>query len=74
MSTTDTAWTEADSERATRIWGDYQWSHNLTAQRGQAVGIDRASGQIWSGNSANDIVLRLEVHFPNRVVALERVA
>lgn len=60
MSTTDTAWTEADTERATWIWGDYQRSHDLTAQRGQAAGIDPASGRVWFGNSAKDIVLRLE--------------
>ncbi len=60
MSTTAVAWTEAETERATRIWADYQRRHDLTAQRGQAVGIDPASGQVWFGNSAKDIVLRLE--------------
>ncbi|MCW5553076.1 MAG: hypothetical protein KIS67_13065 [Verrucomicrobiae bacterium] len=73
MSTTAVAWTEADTERANRIGCDYQRSHDLTAQRGQAVGLDPASGQVWFGNSAKDIGLRLEVHFPNRVVALERL-
>lgn len=60
MSTTATAWTEVDSDRATWIWADYQRGHDLTAQRGQTVGINLASGQVWFRNSATDIVLRLE--------------
>ena len=60
MYTTDSTWTEADTTRACQIWADYQREHDLTGRVGQAVGIDPASGQVWFGASAKDIVLRLE--------------
>ena len=67
MSTPDATWTEADTKRACQIWADYQREHDLTGSAGQAVGIDPASGQVWFGASAKDIVLRLEsqgIHTP----------
>ena len=67
MSTTEAAWSEADTARACQIWADYQRQHDLTGRAGQAVGIDPASGRVWFGASAKDIVLRLEaqgVHTP----------
>jgi hypothetical protein len=60
MSTAAAAWTEADTVRASQIWEDYQITHDVTARQGQAVGIDPASGRVWFGDSAKDIVLRLE--------------
>lgn len=60
MSTAATMWTEADTVRASQIWADYQRTHDVTGYRGQAVGIDPASGRVWFGESAKDIVLRLE--------------
>ncbi len=53
-------WTEADTLRACRIWADYQRENDVTGHNGQAVGVDPASGRVWFGESAKDIVLSLE--------------
>ena len=60
MSAPDTLWTESDTARAEVIWADYQRENDLIGRKGQAVGIDPASGRIWFGKSAKDIVLRWE--------------
>lgn len=60
MSSPAASWTEADTARAGQIWADYQRANDVTGRIGQAVGIDPASGRVWFGHSAKDIVLRLE--------------
>ena len=60
MSTPAATWTEADTKRAWQIWADYQRTNDVSERTGQAVGIDPASGQVWFGESAKDIVLHLE--------------
>jgi hypothetical protein len=60
MNTPDTALTDADIEKASRLWADYQRTHDVTGHTGQAVGIDPATGQVWFGDSARDIALRRE--------------
>jgi len=60
MSAAAATWTDADTANAKRIWGDYQRTHDVSAHQGQAVGIDPASGRVWLGDSAKDIVLQLE--------------
>lgn len=60
MSAPSTAWTESDTARACQIWADYQRENDVSARKGQAVGIDPASGRVWFGESAKEIVLRLE--------------
>jgi len=52
--------TDADIEKASRFWADYQRTHDISARTGQAVGIDPVTGSVWFGDSAKDIVLRLE--------------
>ena len=67
MSTTETTWTEADTVRAYQIWANYQVENDLSGRTGQAVGIDPASGRVWFGDTAKDIVLHLEgqgIHTP----------
>ena len=67
MSTTAATWTESDTARASQIWETYQSEHDVTDRVGQAVGIDPASGRVWFGASAKDIVLHLEaegIHAP----------
>ena len=49
-------WTEADSDRAQKIWLDYQQHHDLTDKIGQTVGIDPASGSIWFGDSIQSVI------------------
>jgi hypothetical protein len=67
MSTTACNWTEAETVEAGRIWADYQREHDVSEHLGQAVGIDPASGRVWFGKTARDIVQRLDaegVHAP----------
>ena len=60
MNVPGAIWTDADTARACQIWADYQQKHDVAMCIGQAVGIDPASGQVWFGESAKDIVLRLD--------------
>jgi len=48
-------WTEQDTERALRAWEEYQRHHDVSTQKGQAVGIDPESGRLWFGESARAI-------------------
>ena len=67
MNTTEATWNEADTARACQMWENYQREHDVTGRLGQAVGIDPASGRVWFGTSAKDIVLHLEaqgIHAP----------
>lgn len=50
-----TAWTEADTERARKIWTEYQREHDTSSHHGQTAGIDPSSGRVWFGESAADI-------------------
>ena len=49
-----------DVARAKQIWADYQKQHDVSARKGQAVGIDPASGRIWFGESGIDIFRQME--------------
>jgi hypothetical protein len=53
-------WTKADTERAKKIWADYVAAHDLSERQGQAAGIDPASGRIWFGESATEIVQQMD--------------
>jgi len=55
-----TQWAKGDTERALKAWDEYQKSHDVSDQIGQAVGIDPESGRIWFGESALEIVDQLE--------------
>lgn len=50
-----TAWTEADTGEALRIWAEYQRQHDISGQVGRTAGIDPTSGRVWFGESAADI-------------------
>ncbi|MFM9963032.1 MAG: hypothetical protein ACKV2Q_17625 [Planctomycetaceae bacterium] len=54
-STMASDWTSADSARAQQIWDEYLRSHDVAQQKGQAVGIDPATGRVWFGRTALDI-------------------
>jgi hypothetical protein len=54
------AWAEHGTEKAQQFWAEYQRQHDISEQLGQTAGIDPASGRIWFGDSAKDIVLRME--------------
>jgi hypothetical protein len=53
---TVSAWTNADSERAQRVWSDHQRRHDVSDKTGQTAGIDPATGRIWFGDSIQDVV------------------
>jgi hypothetical protein len=53
---TPSTWAEADSLKAREIWAEYQRPHDVSALRGQAVGIDPVSGRVWFGESAAAIM------------------
>lgn len=39
-------WTRAHTERAKRIWQEYQRTHDLSDRMGQVVGIDPDTEQV----------------------------
>ena len=49
-------WTQSDTQRAQQIWAEFTSKNDLSNRLGQAAGIDPASGRIWFGESALDIV------------------
>lgn len=53
-------WTDAATARAQEIWADYQRQHDVSARKGQAVGIDPVSGRVWFGESIVDISRQLD--------------
>ena len=53
-------WTEADTQRARQCWAEYQRQYDVSDRRGQTAGIDPASGRIWFGASAQDIVAQMD--------------
>jgi hypothetical protein len=54
-STSTPTWSEADTATAKRIWAEYQQTHDVSALRGQAAGIDPRTGEVWFGEDAVDI-------------------
>ena len=60
MNTTEAMWSETDTARACQLWENYQREHDVAARVGEAVGIDPSSGRVWFGDSAKDIVMRME--------------
>ena len=66
-------WTDADTARASEIWQTYQASHDLSQLHGKAAGIDPATGRIWFGESAVEIVDQLESEGLNAPLYFVRV-
>ena len=54
------SWTDADTDRACEIWREYQTRHDASHMQGQTAGIDPATGRIWFGESAAEIVKQLQ--------------
>ena len=53
-------WTETETKRAQDVWAVYQRKHDVSDRIGQTAGIDPASGRVWFGESAKDIVAQME--------------
>ena len=66
-------WTEADSRKCKQIWADYQEQHDITERIGQTAGIDPKSGQIWFGDSIQEIVQQRQVEGLTSPLFFERV-
>ena len=49
-------WSQAESNRARKIWSDYEQLHDLSEKAGQTAGIDPTSGRIWFGPSIQDVI------------------
>ena len=58
--TTDTDWTEEDTQRALRFWDEYQKTHDVSTLTGKAVGIEPKSGRVYFGDSASEIMTQRE--------------
>jgi hypothetical protein len=50
-----TSWKPEYTERALRVWEEYENTHDLSGLRGKTAAIDPVSGQVWIGDSAVDI-------------------
>ena len=66
-------WTEADSRKCKQIWTEYQKQHDITDRIGQTAGIDPKSGQIWFGDSIQEIVQQRQVEGLTSPLFFERV-
>ena len=52
-------WTPEKTARARELWQEYQQRHDVSALRGQVVGIDPDGGRLWFGESARAICEQL---------------
>lgn len=66
-------WTDCDSERAKKVWLQYQEEHDISSLIGKTVGIDPNTKQIWFGDSAYEIVLQRLDEGLNSPLYFERV-
>ncbi len=70
---TDSPWTEADTKRALEIWAEYQRRHDVSPQKGQAVGIEPVSGRVWFGERAIHIAAQMRAEGIDRPFYCVRV-
>ena len=52
--------TTSDTQHAQQIWAEFASKNDLSNRLGQAAGIDPASGRVWFGESALDIVAQMD--------------
>lgn len=57
---TQTEFTDADTQKAIEIWDEYQKTHDVSALHGSAVGIEPKSGRVFFGDTATDIMIQRE--------------
>jgi hypothetical protein len=60
MQATARRLTQEDVDRAEQLWAEYIRAHDLSDRIGSAAGIDPLTGRIWFGESAIDIVDKLD--------------
>jgi hypothetical protein len=64
---------DVDIDEATRIWAEYERTHDLTGREHEAVGIDPKTGEIFFGDSAKAIAVRLIAEGTHRPLFFRRV-
>jgi hypothetical protein len=72
MTNTDVM-SEEDVRAAMAVWEKYQQTHDVTPLKGQAVGIDPHTGEVFFGAFASDIWRRLEAEGRFRILLYTRV-
>ena len=66
-------WTPENTKAAERFWADYQRAHDLSSRVGQTAGIDPDTGQIWFGESIQDVVAQRDAIGLTSPLRFERV-
>jgi hypothetical protein len=66
-------WTEADSDRAQKVWSEYQEQHDLSDKVGQTAGIEPNSARIWLGDSIQDVIAQRDADGIAAPLFFERV-
>jgi hypothetical protein len=66
-------WTPENTKVAERYWSEYQKSHDLSSRIGQTAGIDPITGQIWFGESIQDVVAQRDAVGLSSPLRFERV-
>jgi hypothetical protein len=66
-------WTADDTAKAQAIWAAYQTEHDVSRLRGQTVGIDPESGIVWFGESALDVVRKMNAEGVDALLLFLRV-
>ena len=64
---------EFDVEKATQVWAEYQLTHDLTNRKGEAVGVDPISGDVFFGRSAGEIIDKLRAEGRFRMLMYWRI-
>ncbi|HTE20383.1 MAG TPA: hypothetical protein VK689_18620 [Armatimonadota bacterium] len=54
-------WKPGYTERAQEFWAAYQTAHDTSALVGHTAGVDPASGRVWIGETAEDVLDQLEM-------------
>ena len=58
---------------AERFWAEYQTAHDLSDRLGQTAGIDPETGEIWFGESIQDVVAQRDAIGLSSPLRFERV-
>ena len=66
-------WKPEHTKAAERFWEVYQKAHDLSARLGQTAGIDPETGDIWFGESIQDVVAQRDAIGLSSPLRFERV-
>ena len=63
----------ADAAHAAAVWAEYQRAHDVSAHRGQAVGVDPLTGEVFLGGTMGELLDRLRAEGRGRPLVFWRV-